>query len=220
MVVLMGGRNSQGYAMFQHLTVKAFLALRPYADQLIDTVRLMLDTGLPSFKGEGTIKRLRERFALGMNERNAAEWMVSQVKNAHENVRSTAYDEFQRVSRTRIELMPDWWLTVPSSFKMVHRALRYRFSLTYIYQCRYPIQVAISIVQQCPPSSGSLSVHDYDRCTVRILENTLRFVCPGLFLCFENVHQAISDLLPLVFGEDSDVTLAQCPSDHISGRCG
>lgn len=99
MVVLMGGRYSQGYQLFQHLTVKAFLAIRPHADQLVSTVQLMLDTGLPSFKGEGTIKRLRERFALSLNERQAAEWMMSVVRNAHENVRSTAYDEFQRVSR-------------------------------------------------------------------------------------------------------------------------
>lgn len=98
MVVLMGGRYSQGYALFQQLTVKAFLAIRPHAEQLISTVQLMLDTGLPSFKGEGTIKRLRDRYALGLNERQAAEWMMAIVKNAHENVRSTAYDEFQRVS--------------------------------------------------------------------------------------------------------------------------
>ncbi|KII89099.1 hypothetical protein PLICRDRAFT_698221 [Plicaturopsis crispa FD-325 SS-3] len=97
MVVLMGGRYSQGYQLFQHLTVKAFLAIRPYADQLVSTVQLMLDTGLPSFKGEPTIKRLRDRFALGLNERQAAEWMMSVVRNAHENVRSTAYDEFQRL---------------------------------------------------------------------------------------------------------------------------
>jgi phosphatidylinositol 4-kinase A len=97
MVVLMGGRSSQGYAMFQQLTVKAFLALRPYADQLVSTVELMLDTGLPSFKGEPTIRRLRDRFALELDERHAADLMMRIVKNAHENLRSTAYDEFQRV---------------------------------------------------------------------------------------------------------------------------
>ncbi|KAJ3734042.1 hypothetical protein DFJ43DRAFT_1065841 [Lentinula guzmanii] len=97
MIVLMGGRYSQGYQLFQHLTVKAFLAIRPYADQLVDTVQLMLGTGLPSFKGEGTIKRLRDRFALGLNERQAAEYMMGVIKNAHENVRSTVYDEFQRL---------------------------------------------------------------------------------------------------------------------------
>lgn len=98
----MGGRYSQGYQLFQHLTVKAFLAIRPHAEQLISTVQLMLDTGLPSFKGEGTIKRLRDRYALGLNERQAAEWMMGVVKNAHENVRSTAYDEFQRVGSSLV----------------------------------------------------------------------------------------------------------------------
>lgn len=99
----MGGRYSQGYLLFQTLTVKAFLAIRPYAEQLIDTVQLMLDTGLPSFKGEPTIRRLRDRFTLHLNERHAAEWMMGIIKNAHENVRSTAYDEFQRVRRFQSE---------------------------------------------------------------------------------------------------------------------
>ena len=98
MVVLMGGRYSQGYQLFQQLTIKAFLAIRPHAEQLTSTVQLMLETGLPSFKGEPTIKRLRDRFALELNERQAADWMIAIVRNAHENVRSTAYDEFQRVS--------------------------------------------------------------------------------------------------------------------------
>ncbi|KAH9952080.1 atypical/PIKK/PI4K protein kinase [Amylocystis lapponica] len=97
MVVLMGGRYSQGYQLFQQLTVKAFLAIRPHAEQLIQAVQLMLDTNLPSFKGEPTIKRLRDRFALPLNERQAAEWMMAIVRNAHENMRSTAYDEFQRL---------------------------------------------------------------------------------------------------------------------------
>ena len=98
MVVLMGGRYSQGYQNFQSLVVRAFLAIRPYADQIIDTIQLLLDSGLPSFNGESTIRRLRERFALNMNERQAAEDMVAIIRNAHENVRSTVYDEFQRVS--------------------------------------------------------------------------------------------------------------------------
>ena len=101
MIVLMGGRNSQGYQNFQSLAVRAFLAIRPYAEQIIDTIQLMLDSGLPSFKGESTIRRLRERFSLNMNERQAAEYMVGVIRNAHENVRSIAYDEFQRVSLFR-----------------------------------------------------------------------------------------------------------------------
>lgn len=104
----MGGRYSQGYQLFQKLTVKAFLAIRPHAEQLVSTVRMMLDTQLPSFKGEPTIKRLKDRFALGLNDRQAAEWMVAIIRNAHENVRSTAYDEFQRVSKVLlVSLFPE-----------------------------------------------------------------------------------------------------------------
>lgn len=96
MVALMGGSDSQGYRMFTDLTVKAFLAIRPYADQLVDTVALMLGTGLPSFKGEGTIRRLRDRFQLQLGDRQAAEYMMGVIKNAHENMRSDIYDGFQK----------------------------------------------------------------------------------------------------------------------------
>lgn len=98
MVMLMGGKYSQGYTLFTNLTVKAFLAIRPYAEQFVNTVHLMLGTGLPSFRGELTIQRLRDRFVLHMNEREAADHMMKVIRNAHENMRSTAYDEFQRVS--------------------------------------------------------------------------------------------------------------------------
>ncbi|ORY33464.1 hypothetical protein BCR39DRAFT_520273 [Naematelia encephala] len=97
MVALMGGRDSQGYKMFAELTVKAFLAIRPHADQLCDACHLMLGTGLPSFKGEGTIRRLKDRFALHLNERAGAEYMMGVVRNAHENMRSNVYDGFQKM---------------------------------------------------------------------------------------------------------------------------
>lgn len=119
MVLLMGGRYSQGYQLFQNLTVKAFLAIRPFADQIVDTVQLMLDTGLPSFKGEPTIRRLRDRFALGLNERQAADFMMGIIRNAHENVRSTAYDEFQRVSLSFGIRSFHQLIVVGSSYKMV-----------------------------------------------------------------------------------------------------
>lgn len=116
MVVLMGGRYSQGYELFQRLTVQSFLALRPHADQLVSTVQLMLGTGLPSFKGDVTIKRLKDRFYLEHNDRQAAEYMMNIIRNAHENIRSTAYDEFQRVSASQ------WILTLLTrldSYRMV-----------------------------------------------------------------------------------------------------
>ncbi|KAF8913519.1 hypothetical protein CPB85DRAFT_1299266 [Mucidula mucida] len=65
MVVLMGGRNSQGYQLFHTLLAR------------------------DNQTTEGS-------FRLGVNERQAAEHMMAIIKNAHENVRSTVYDEFQR----------------------------------------------------------------------------------------------------------------------------
>jgi phosphatidylinositol 4-kinase len=114
----MGGRDSQGYAIFQRLTVKGFLAIRPYADQIVETVKLMLGTEFPSFKGEPTIKRLRDRFVLELNERGAADYMVGVIKNAHENVRSTVYDEFQRV-RISIHFWYEEDSMTSCSYKMV-----------------------------------------------------------------------------------------------------
>ncbi|KAG1758553.1 hypothetical protein EDD22DRAFT_997808 [Suillus occidentalis] len=66
-------------------------------EMLVSTVQLMLGIGLPSFIGEPTMKHLKDRFALGLNERQAAEWMMETIRDAHKNARSTAYDEFQRV---------------------------------------------------------------------------------------------------------------------------
>lgn len=99
MVALMGGSDSQGFKLFNELTVKAFLAIRPYADQLVDTVHLMLGTGLPSFKGEPTIQRLKNRFMLHLGERQAAEYMMGVIRNAHDNPRSGLYDRFQHYQK-------------------------------------------------------------------------------------------------------------------------
>ncbi|CAE7106800.1 unnamed protein product [Rhizoctonia solani] len=97
MIALMGGKGSQGFNLFVQLTVKAFLAIRPHVTQLVDTVSLMLGAEFPSFKGEPTIKRLQDRFVPQMTERQAADWMMGVIRNAQENVRSTFYDEFQRL---------------------------------------------------------------------------------------------------------------------------
>ncbi|KDE03986.1 hypothetical protein MVLG_05555 [Microbotryum lychnidis-dioicae p1A1 Lamole] len=95
MMVLMGGKDSVGFRHFSELTVKSFLACRPYAQQIVDTARLMLAAEFPSFKGEPTMQRLTERFRLELREDEAAEYMKGVIANAHENPRSIVYDIFQ-----------------------------------------------------------------------------------------------------------------------------
>lgn len=96
MVVLMGGRDSVGFRNFRELTVKAFLAARPFAQSIVDTVGLMLAAEFPSFKGEPTLERLMARFRPELSEKDAAAYMSGVIDNAYENKRSIVYDEFQR----------------------------------------------------------------------------------------------------------------------------
>ena len=48
-------KQSQHYHRFEELCVKGFLASRPYAEEIIRCVILMLDSGLPCFKGKQVI---------------------------------------------------------------------------------------------------------------------------------------------------------------------
>lgn len=99
MVLVMGGSTStQAYRWFEELAVKAFLACRPHAETIIQAVVPMLDSGLPCFKGESTIRRLRQRFALEKSEREAALHMRTLIKQSYESVFTKGYDEFQRIT--------------------------------------------------------------------------------------------------------------------------
>ena len=95
MVAVMGGHDSPGFAMFEQLVVKAFLACRPFANEIVATCGLMLGTDLPSFKGKPTLDRLRERFKPDMTEHEAAAHAQWLVKDAYGNMRGTIYDLIQ-----------------------------------------------------------------------------------------------------------------------------
>lgn len=96
MVDVMGGVDSPGYAMFKELTIKAFLACRPFVEEVCATAQLMMGTDLPSFKGQGTIDRLRDRFKPDLSVEEAATYMASVIGNAQFSGRSILYDRFQK----------------------------------------------------------------------------------------------------------------------------
>ncbi|KAI7828997.1 hypothetical protein BC939DRAFT_393774 [Gamsiella multidivaricata] len=98
MIQIMGSSvEDQGYRWFCELCVKAFLASRPYAEQIIQLVALMLESGLPCFRGE-TIKRMRSRFQLDRSERSAAEFILERVDESYLNKRTVLYDSFQKAT--------------------------------------------------------------------------------------------------------------------------
>ncbi|KAK9458641.1 uncharacterized protein V1516DRAFT_682228 [Lipomyces oligophaga] len=98
MVQVMGGNDTQAYRWFEELCVKAYLACRPYAEDIIRCVVPMLESGLPCFKGETTIRKLRERFTLEKSDKEAAVYMRSLIKKSAESIYTRGYDEFQRMT--------------------------------------------------------------------------------------------------------------------------
>lgn len=97
MIDVMGGRKSQGFRLYCELVVKGFLAIREHAEAVISVCHLMLPTELPSFKGEPTIWRLRDRFKLDLTPRQAARYAERLINDAYKNNRSVAYDGLQYV---------------------------------------------------------------------------------------------------------------------------
>ncbi|CAO0794100.1 unnamed protein product [Mucor circinelloides] len=95
--VMGGGSEEQAFKQFSELVIKAYLASRPYAELIMQLVSLMLQSGLPCFKGE-TIKRMRTRFQLDKTDRAAADFMLMRIKDSFANQRTVLYDYFQKLT--------------------------------------------------------------------------------------------------------------------------
>ncbi|ORX86288.1 hypothetical protein BCR32DRAFT_290137 [Anaeromyces robustus] len=89
--------DSQPYEWFCELVIRGYLAIRPYATQIIEMVTLMQESGLPCFRGEVTLRKLKSRFQLDLTEQQAAEFMSERIKESRQNILSVGYDMFQQI---------------------------------------------------------------------------------------------------------------------------
>ncbi|KAJ1653571.1 phosphatidylinositol-4- kinase [Dispira simplex] len=99
MINVMGGSSeAQPFKLFADLCVKAYLASRPYAELIVQVVKLVMDSGLPCFKGKSTLDKLRQRFQLDKSDREAAQYMMDRIQDSYQNRRTVLYDSFQKAT--------------------------------------------------------------------------------------------------------------------------
>ncbi|XP_074333514.1 phosphatidylinositol 4-kinase alpha 1 isoform X1 [Apium graveolens] len=90
-----GVMKSETWYHFVSLCVKGYLAARSHMDGIINTVLMMIDSGLPCFSRGDPIGNLRKRFHPEMSEREAANFMIRTCTDAYNKWTTAGYDLIQ-----------------------------------------------------------------------------------------------------------------------------
>ena len=95
MVQILGGsKKAKAYQLFVTKAIQGFLAVRKFAQQIIDLVYFSYHSGLPCFK-ERSMKLLTKRFMLDLTECEAAQGFRKIINKAHKKWTTKVYDQVQ-----------------------------------------------------------------------------------------------------------------------------
>ncbi|CAH1425938.1 unnamed protein product [Lactuca virosa] len=90
-----GAMKSDTWHLFESLCVKGYLTARRYMNGIINTVLMMVESGLPCFSRGDPIGNLRKRFRPEMTEREAANHMIHICEDAYNKWTTAGYDLIQ-----------------------------------------------------------------------------------------------------------------------------
>ncbi|KAM7474977.1 hypothetical protein LguiB_022220 [Lonicera macranthoides] len=90
-----GVMKSDTWYLFVSLCIKGYLAARVHMDGIINTVLMMVESGLPCFSRGDPIGNLRKRFHPEMSEREAANFMKGICTDAYNKWTTAGYDLIQ-----------------------------------------------------------------------------------------------------------------------------
>ncbi|XP_071689006.1 phosphatidylinositol 4-kinase alpha 1-like [Rutidosis leptorrhynchoides] len=90
-----GAMKSDTWHLFESLCVKGYLSARRHMNGIINTVLMMVESGLPCFSRGDPIGNLRKRFRPEMSEREAANHMIHICADAYNKWTTAGYDLIQ-----------------------------------------------------------------------------------------------------------------------------
>eukprot|EP00004_Rigifila_ramosa_P025037 TRINITY_DN7400_c0_g1_i2.p1 TRINITY_DN7400_c0_g1~~TRINITY_DN7400_c0_g1_i2.p1 ORF type:complete len:1663 (-),score=433.08 TRINITY_DN7400_c0_g1_i2:46-5034(-) len=94
-VEVMGGSvTSPHFRRYAELTIKAFLAIRPYRMQIIAIIQMMVAAKLPCFKPP-SLRNLEARFVPEKNDEDASQYVLQLISQSHGKYLTYVYDQFQ-----------------------------------------------------------------------------------------------------------------------------
>lgn len=100
-IEVMGGKreNNSIYMKFCELIELGFLAVRERADEIISIVEIMKKgSNMPCLEKPETVKELRDRFQLHLNEKKAREYARKLIKTSLYSLSTESYDGFQLIT--------------------------------------------------------------------------------------------------------------------------